>query len=98
VDWENARFPGARGLRRRVAAECGRAAGFKDLDHRFSDWIAAGREAPQATVAAVEARIAAYLDQAAEVGRRWGTTRGFGFGLGLALLILAGFGIWTVLR
>jgi hypothetical protein len=98
VDWENARFPGIGGLRRRVAAVCGPAAGLKVLGHRFGDWIEYGREAPAATVEAVEKSIAEYLNQAADVGRRWGRTIGFGLGIAIGFLILAGVGVWAVLR
>lgn len=98
MDWENARFPGAGGLRQRVQATYNPATVFRDLGHQFGDWIEYGRGAPPATVEAVEQRIAGYLSQAAKVGRRWGIVRGFGLGFVVGFLILVGAGIWVVIR
>jgi hypothetical protein len=98
VDWEDARFPGSGGLRRRVEAVCGPAAGLKDLGHRFGDWIEYGRGAPPATVDVVEKRIAEYLNQATGVGHRWGKTVGFGLGIAIGFVLLVGVGVWAVFR
>lgn len=98
MDWEKVRFPGIRALHRRVIAVCGPASRFMALGHRFADWIEDGRNAPPSTVAEVELRVAGYLDQAATVGRRWGSTVGFLFGLVASATVLAAALLWTVLR
>jgi hypothetical protein len=95
VDWENPRFPGIGALHRRVESVCGPASGLRDLGHQFGDWVGKGRQAPPGTVAVVEKRIAGYLDQARDVGRRWGITVGFWLGVGIGLLILGGVALWA---
>ncbi|MER7277036.1 hypothetical protein ABT369_21585 [Dactylosporangium sp. NPDC000244] len=84
------RFPGREHLRRRVEQAVGPDSELTSLGHKFGDWLHAGPAAPPATVEAVEARLAGYLEAAATAGREWGTR--VGLLAGLALL-----GVFSVL-
>lgn len=60
----------------RVLQRCGSGSQFDRLSYAFGDWLEFGRGAPRATVELVEPALAAYLDQAARVGRIYGSLRG----------------------
>ncbi|GAB3853689.1 hypothetical protein ACFPIJ_61860 [Dactylosporangium cerinum] len=74
-------------LHRQVASACGPATQFSRIEWQLAEWISSGGYASPATRDIVEPYLAGYLQQAAAVGRRWGTFAGVGGGVVLGLVL-----------